>query len=209
MSPASLKTILRCGAAFVLALWLWPGIAEAAALRIVWEPPPNYWPAGYHVYRSDTSGGPYQRITGTPVAEAEYADESAAPGHKYYYVVTTVGAGGLESGFSSELEAELARYDAAPEPGALIVRNATELRVFAGDMVMLSGHHRDPEAQSVTWAWTQLLGPAVSLSGANRAEAAFIAPMAPADTVLVFGLTVFDASGGHTSDFVRVTIQRR
>jgi len=209
MNSVSMKTILRCAAGCALGFWLSGGLAAAASLRIAWDPPPDAWTAGYHVYRSETRGGPYLRLTATPVPEAEYSDETARPGHSYYYVITTMGQEGKESAYSSELEAVLARYDAAPEPGALIVRAAAERRVYAGEMVVLTGSHLDPEGGSISRLWTQVSGPPVSLSGADREEAAFIAPAVSADTVLMFGCTAVDAAGGNATDFVRVTVRRR
>ena len=184
-------------------------IAFAGPLRLAWDAPPNHSIAGYHVYRSDTSGGPYQRLTADPVSKCEYLDETAVPGHQYLYVVTTVGVEGDESAYSSELAASLASYDVVAEPGALFARAGSDLTVLEGEMVLLTGNHRDPEGMSVTYQWSQLSGMAVSLSGVDRAEAGFLAPLVQADAVLTFALTVTDAGGGSTNDFIRVTIRRR
>jgi hypothetical protein len=184
-------------------------IACAGPLRLAWDSPPNFWIAGYHVYRSDASGGPYKRLTAGPFLISEYLDETAVPGHQYFYVVTTVGVEGDESAYSSELAASLANYDAVAEPGQLLARVGSDLTVLEGELVLLTGNHRDPEGKSVTYKWTQLSGRAVSLSGVDRAEAGFLAPLVPADAVLTFALTVTDAGGGSTNDFVLVTVRRR
>ena len=184
-------------------------IACAGPLRLAWDTPPNYWISGYHVYRSDASGGPYKRLTADPVSKCEYLDETAVPGHQYFYAVTTVGVEGNESAYSSELAASLANYDAVAEPGALLARAGSDLTVLEAEMVLLTGNHRDPEGKSVTYRWSQLSGMAVSLSGVDRAEAGFLAPLVPADAVLTFALTVTDAAGGSTNDFVLVTVRRR
>lgn len=188
--------------------------AFAGPLRIAWDPPPNYWIAGYHVYRADRSGGPYKRFTKDPVTKCEYSDETAVPGKKYFYVVTTVGADGKESAFSSELAVTLANYDAAPEPGALIARAAKDLTVHSGDTVLLTGNHRDPEGKNVTYQWSQVRDPipgaiSVTLSGSDRAEASFLAPIVIAKTELMFALTVTDVQGGKTVDYIRVTVLPR
>jgi hypothetical protein len=58
---------------------------------------------GYHVYRGEISGGPYTRLTATPVASLDYSDSSVASGRVYFYVVTSVDPGGHESGYSQEI----------------------------------------------------------------------------------------------------------
>ena len=58
--------------------------------------------AGYNVYRSTVSGGPYSRINSTLVASTNYSDQTVAAGTTYYYVVTAVGTNGMESAYSSQ-----------------------------------------------------------------------------------------------------------
>ncbi len=58
--------------------------------------------AGYNVYRSTTSGGPYTLITSSPVAGTTYTDTNVQAGVTYYYVVTAVDASGNESVNSNE-----------------------------------------------------------------------------------------------------------
>ncbi len=59
--------------------------------------------AGYHVYRSDTSGSGYVRLTGSSLANSEYSDSSAVPGVTYHYVVTAIDTSVNESAFSAEV----------------------------------------------------------------------------------------------------------
>ena len=58
--------------------------------------------AGYNVYRSTISGGPYTKLTLNPVTVSYYADVTVQSGTTYYYVVTAISTAGLESGFSNE-----------------------------------------------------------------------------------------------------------
>jgi hypothetical protein len=58
---------------------------------------------GYHVYRGEISGGPYTRLTATPVASLDYSDSRVASGRGYFYVVTAVNHNGQESGYSQEI----------------------------------------------------------------------------------------------------------
>jgi hypothetical protein len=60
--------------------------------------------AGYNVYRSETSGGPYTQIA-TLVATSDYPDSPLVNGTTYYYVVTAVDLASNESGNSNEASA--------------------------------------------------------------------------------------------------------
>ncbi len=51
-----------------------------------WTASPAEGVSGYHVYRSDTEGGPYTRITTEPVAETSYTDSSVSSAFWHYMV---------------------------------------------------------------------------------------------------------------------------
>ena len=61
--------------------------------------------SGYNVYRSTVSGGPYTKLTGSPIAATTYMDMSVAAGQTYFYVVTSVDTSGVESANSAEVSA--------------------------------------------------------------------------------------------------------
>jgi len=61
--------------------------------------------AGYHVYRSASSGGPYSKLTSVPVSATSYTDSSVQAGATYYYVATAVGSANNESGYSVSVKA--------------------------------------------------------------------------------------------------------
>jgi fibronectin type 3 domain-containing protein len=58
--------------------------------------------AGYNVYRSTVSGGPYNRINGALDGTTSYTDSNVISGTAYYYTVTAVGTSGLESAYSNQ-----------------------------------------------------------------------------------------------------------
>jgi hypothetical protein len=60
---------------------------------------------GYNVYRSTVSGGPYTKLTSSPVAATTYADMSVQAAQTYFYVVTSVDSAGVESAYSTEVSA--------------------------------------------------------------------------------------------------------
>jgi opacity protein-like surface antigen len=63
--------------------------------------------AGYNVYRSTVSGGPYTRINTTLQALTNYDDLTVQAGQTYYYVVTAVNGSGVESVDSNQVTATI------------------------------------------------------------------------------------------------------
>jgi fibronectin type 3 domain-containing protein len=59
--------------------------------------------AVYNVYRADSPGGPYTLKNSS--LGLTFTDATVVHGHIYYYVVTTVGALGVESVNSNEVSA--------------------------------------------------------------------------------------------------------
>jgi fibronectin type 3 domain-containing protein len=70
---------------------------------------------GYNIYRSTFSRVGFAKITSSPVEAADFTDRALRADTAYYYIVTAVWPGGLESNFSREVEspAELPRYEQA------------------------------------------------------------------------------------------------
>jgi hypothetical protein len=58
--------------------------------------------AGYNVYRSYTSGGPYVLITPAPIAATQFSDANVSPRVTYFYVATAVDLSANESVKSNE-----------------------------------------------------------------------------------------------------------
>jgi hypothetical protein len=57
---------------------------------------------GYNVYRATTSGGPYVKLTSSPVRGTSYADSGVQAGQTYYYTATSIDDFGNESVGSTE-----------------------------------------------------------------------------------------------------------
>lgn len=65
----------------------------------------------------------------------------------------------------------------------------------------------DPDVETFGYHWTQILGPAVTLSGASTVSSSFVAPnVGPAGATLVFDLTVTDPHTLTGSDSVSIHI---
>lgn len=83
------------------------GAATAShAVSLRWNPSSSTV-AGYNVYRSTTSGGPFLKINPAPAAGTSYLDTAVQGGKTYYYVSTAVSPGGLESKYSGQLQAAI------------------------------------------------------------------------------------------------------
>lgn len=90
-APSAVTTELQAGAGNAVAV-AWSAVTHPVVI-------------GYNVYRSGTAGGPYTKLTTSPVAASgplRFVDTSVEPGRTYYYVVTSVDANGNESPFSEE-----------------------------------------------------------------------------------------------------------
>lgn len=77
-------------------------VSSATSVDLDWADNTDTDLAGYHVYRSTSSGAAYTRITGSLLTASNYADSSAVAGVTYYYVVTAVDTSFNESGNSNE-----------------------------------------------------------------------------------------------------------
>ncbi len=63
--------------------------------------------AGYDVYRSEVSGGPYTKLDSSIVATDSYTDSNVLAGQTYYYVVTSVTSAGVQSADSTQAVATI------------------------------------------------------------------------------------------------------
>jgi hypothetical protein len=79
-----------------------PTAQHAHSVTLNWERGPSSV-EGYYLYRSDVSGGPYQRITSALVTPPPYTDTAVQDGDHYFYVVTSVKKNGDESAYSNEV----------------------------------------------------------------------------------------------------------
>ena len=79
-----------------------PSVAPSVALS--WTPSASSV-AGYNVYRSEVSGGPFSKLDSSIVTADAYTDSTVQAGLTYYYVVTSITSAGLESADSSQTSA--------------------------------------------------------------------------------------------------------
>ncbi len=63
--------------------------------------------AGYNVYRSAVSGGPYTIVNSSLITTTQFTDSTVQAGGTYYYVVTSVDSTGANSSYSNEVSATI------------------------------------------------------------------------------------------------------
>jgi hypothetical protein len=75
-------------------------------------------PVRYHVYRSEDPTLPkdqWTRVTDEPILETHYKEKGLKPGVMYYYYVTAVHPGGIESGPSEVSSARAGHANQRPD----------------------------------------------------------------------------------------------
>ena len=78
-----------------------------AEVYLSWSPSGSQGIAGYNVYRSLTTGGPYTQINSGLIVGTNYADQAVQDGYTYYYVATAVNQQQQESSYSNEASASV------------------------------------------------------------------------------------------------------
>ena len=78
------------------------GSTVAHSVTLTWTASTSANVAGYNIYRSSVSGGPYTKINSTPIAALTFLDTGVQAGQPYDYVVTAVDTSGNESAYSTQ-----------------------------------------------------------------------------------------------------------
>ena len=82
------------------------------------------------------------------------------------------------------------------------VNTGDDLTVVEGSEVTLSGVASDADNDSLTYSWTQVSGPSVTINNPSNLEASFIAPQVTSNQKLEFRLTVNDGTDTATGTIV-------
>jgi MYXO-CTERM domain-containing protein len=90
-------------------------------------------------------------------------------------------------------------------PLAVVVGGGSAPERFTGTLDATGSS--DPDGDPIGFAWTQLSGPAVTLTGAGTATPSFATPEVAADTALVFRVTVSDGTLSATAQTTFTVLQ--
>lgn len=136
--------------------------------------------------------------------EFDIIDDGSVENDEFVELTLSNAAGGGIAG-SDKL-----RIDILDGTGSNAAPNAvagTNQTVSGGAAVTLNGGgSNDPDGDTLTYSWSQTLGPTVVLANANAASATFMAPVVTSDTLLRFSLEVTDPKGLSDSAEVTVTV---
>ena len=75
-------------------------------VSLTWHASKSSSVAGYYVFRSGKSGGPYTRLS-SRLRETSYVDGTVKAGQTYYYATTAVNLRGRQSAFSNQVKATI------------------------------------------------------------------------------------------------------
>jgi hypothetical protein len=80
-------------------------VSQSHSVELSWNASTSQDVIGYNIYRSNTSGGPYNKINPVLDASTVYSDTSVSDGSTYYYVTTAIDSNDQESVNSNEAQA--------------------------------------------------------------------------------------------------------
>lgn len=143
--------------------------------------------------------GPSVTLAGADTAEPTFTapDTTETITLRFALVVTSAGA-----------RSQPATVDVTvvPENRRPTVQSTANVSAPERTEVTLVATGADPDGDALTYAWTQLGGPAIDLSGADTATLSFTAPDVAVDTPLVFRVIASDGSEASEAFEVSVTV---
>ncbi|QQR43435.1 hypothetical protein JKA73_31065 [Myxococcus xanthus] len=142
--------------------------------------------------------GPPVTLTGADTLTPSITAPAVAKGSAELVFQLVVSDGQL-SGEAAQVRVTVRHVPLAPTVSA-----GDDVSTFAAKSVTLTA--TDPEQGTLTYAWSQSEGPAVTLQDATQARVQFTAPEVSAATEFVFVVKVSSESGLSAEDRVTVTV---
>ena len=153
-------------------------------------------------YAWTQTGGPTVTLTGAATATASFTAPAVTKETVLTFRLTVTDDDGVKDDDTVRVTVDPAPANQAPDADA-----GANQTVMSGAAVTLSGSNSsDADGTIASYAWSQTVGPTVTLTGAATATATFTAPTVTRQTLLWFRLTVSDDDGATDQDLVRVTV---
>jgi len=132
-------------------------------------------------------GGPTSlTLSGEFTASMSFTSPSVSVDNTYTFQLTVTDDGGATA-------ADTVIVTVTPSSNEAPIANAgVNQTVVAGNLVALTGSGLDSDGTVDVYSWSQISGPAITLTGTSAATLNFTAPAVSADTQFVFRLTVID-----------------
>uniref|UniRef100_A0A7V0Z6Z2 T9SS type A sorting domain-containing protein n=1 Tax=candidate division WOR-3 bacterium TaxID=2052148 RepID=A0A7V0Z6Z2_UNCW3 len=140
-------------------------------IKLTWQKNTEPDIAGYNIYRSETSGGPYKKINTSLVTDTTYDDYQVSPGITYYYCVTAQIKAFAESRLSNESQAQMgikeigssriSTFEIRPNPFKDMVKisgiNINEIKIYDAKGRLIESL----KTNEIIWRPKNKLGPGV------------------------------------------------
>jgi len=194
------RALVGPGAALFLAyilMFQFAGSVYAQSTTLAWDPNTDTDLAGYRVYRSEQSGvfAPPSNNSSL-LTTTSFTDSTVQQGHTYYYAVTAVNTSGLESAYSSQVQAVIPLANQAP-----VVNAGSDQTITLPATASLSAAVNDDGLPygTLTYQWTVVGGTGVTLTTPNSASTKVSFTVAGTYTIR---MTVSDGQLSKSDDVV-------
>ena len=150
----------------------------------------------------DQISGPTVALSGGDTSTATFTSPRQFERARLVFRLTVTDDGTPPLSATDDVTIDVGATNAPPTADA-----GSNQTVQAGATVTVDGSlSTDPDGVIQSYAWTQVSGPTVSISNANKVTARFIAPTQNAASVVVLRVTVRDDEGGTDDDEVRIDV---
>ena len=152
-------------------------------------------------YTWSQTAGPGVVLTGINSATASFTAPNVTTATTLTFQLTVIDNSGASATDTIDIVVQDVPVNQPPVANAGIDQSINE-----NTSVTLSGTGTDSDGTISGYAWMQIAGPVVAMSGANTPTATFTSPDLTVNTVLIFRLTVTDNNGAVSTDSISVTV---